>query len=77
MGGSKLIVTAYRENELGGTILGIKDITAEIQKVYRARAWFIGGMIVLLVGVAFIINWIVLRMLHQFFELMQSLRAVE
>lgn len=77
MGGSKLIVTAYRENELGGTILGIKDITAEIQKVYRARAWFIVGMIVLLVGVAFIINWIVLRMLHQFYELLQSMRAVE
>ena len=77
MGGSKLIVTAYRENELGGTILGIKDITAEIQKVYRARAWFIGGMIVLLVGVAFIINWIVLRMLRQFYELLQSMRAVE
>ena len=51
LGGRKLIVTAYRENELGGTILGIKDITAEIQKVYDTRAWFIGGMIVLLIGV--------------------------
>ena len=77
LGGCKLIVTAYPENELGGTILGIKDITAEIQKVYRARSWFIGGMILLLIGVAFIINWIVLRMLRQFYEILQSMRAVE
>ena len=77
LGGRKLIVTAYRENELGGTILGIKDITAEIQEVYHARSWFIGGMIVLLIGVAFIINWIVLQMLRQFYEILQSMRAVE
>ena len=77
LGGRKLIVTAYRENELGGTILGIKDITAEIQKVYDTRSWFIGGMIVLLIGVAFIINWIVQQMLRQFYEILQSMRAVE
>lgn len=77
LGGRKLIVTAYRENELGGTILGIKDITAEIQKVYDTRAWFIGGMIVLLIGVAFIINWIVSHMLRQFYEILRSMRAVE
>lgn len=77
LGGRELIVTAYRENELGGTILGIKDITAEIQKVYDTRSWFIGGMIVLLIGVAFIINWIVQQMLRQFYEILQSMRAVE
>lgn len=77
LGARKLIVTAYRENELGGTILGIKDITAEIQKVYDTRSWFIGGMIVLLIGVAFIINWIVQQMLRQFYEILQSMRAVE
>ena len=77
LGGRKLIVTAYRESELGGTILGIKDITRQIQEVYHARSWFIGGMIVLLIGVAFIINWIVLRMLRQFYEILQSMRAVE
>lgn len=77
LGGRKLIVTAYRESELGGTILGIKDITQQIQEVYHARSWFIRGMIVLLIGVAFIINWIVLRMLHQFYEILQSMRAVE
>lgn len=77
LGGRKLIVTAYRESELGGTILGIKDITAEIQKVYDTRSWFIGEMIVLLIGVAFIINWIVQQMLRQFYEILQSMRAVE
>lgn len=77
LGGRKLIVTAYRESELGGTILGIKDITQQIHELYHARSWFIGGMIVLLIGVAFIINWIVLRMLRQFYEILQSMRAVE
>ena len=77
LNGCKLVVTAYRENELGGTLLGIKDITAEIQKVYDTRSWFIGGMILLLIVVAFIINWIVQRMLRQFYEILQSMRAVE
>lgn len=77
LGGRKLIVTAYRESELGGTILGIKDITQQIQEVYHARSWFVGGMIVLLIGVAFVINWIVLRMLRQFYEILQSMRTVE
>ena len=77
LNGRKLVVTACRENELGGTLLGIKDITAEIQEIYNTRSIFIGGMILLLIVVAFIINWIVQRMLRQFYEILQSMRTVE
>lgn len=73
----KLIVTAKRNREFSGTVLAVKDITEDVQKVYTSRNIFVGVMLFLMVGVAFLINFIVQRMLRQFYMILQSMRQVE
>lgn len=73
----KLIVTAKRNREFSGTVLAVKDITGDVQKVYISRNIFVGVMLLLMIGVAFLINFIVQRMLRQFYVILQNMRQVE
>lgn len=77
LGKRNLIVTSQKNGELGGILVGVKDITGEIQAVYHERSVFIGVMLVLLTGVVFIVNMIVQHMLRQFYAILRSMRKVE
>lgn len=77
LGKRNLIVTSQKNGELGGILVGVKDITGEIQAFYRERSIFIGVMLVLLTGIVFIVNMIVQHMLRQFYAILRSMRKVE
>ena len=45
--------------------------------MYRMRNSFVVIMLVLIVGLAFLIHWIVMRLLRHFYDILKSIRAVQ
>lgn len=76
-GGEYLIVSSLYVRELQGVLLSVKDISKDIRYVYRMRNVFVGVMLVLLVGLAFLINAIVKRLLRHFYEILKSIRLIQ
>ncbi len=75
--GEHLMVSSLYVRELQGTLLFVKDISANIRYVYRMRNIFAAVMLVLLVGLAFLINAIVKRLLRQFYVILKSIRMIQ
>lgn len=75
--GRKLVVASMPVKELSGKLISVKDITEGIKQVYLIRNVFIFAMIVLTIVLAIVINWIVLRLLHQLYEILKSIRQVQ
>ncbi len=73
----KLIVSYMTVNELGGTLVCIKDITAGIQDTYRARTLFFAVMLIFIIVAAIFINSIVRHMLKHFYVILDSIRKVQ
>lgn len=75
--GEHLIVSYLHVRELQGTLLSVKDISAEVRYVYRMRNIFVAVMLVLLAGLAILINSIVKRLLRQFYDILKSIRVIQ
>ena len=73
----KLIVSTTQINEMNSTLLGIHDITREVQAVLDMRNVFVAAMILVLCLLAMIIDQIVKRMLRQFYSILRSIRLVQ
>lgn len=76
-GGEHLIISYLHVRELQGTLLSVKNISENVRYVYRMRNSFVGIMIVLFVGLAFLINYIVKRLLRQFYDILRSIRRIQ
>lgn len=76
-GEEHLIVSYLHVRELQGTLLSVKNISDNVLYVYRMRNSFVAIMIVLLVGLAFLINYIVKRLLRQFYDILKSIRGIQ
>lgn len=76
-GREHLIVSYLYIKEMQGTLLSVKNISENVQYVYRMRNIFVAIMLVLVVGLAFLINDIVKRLLRQFYEILKSIRAIQ
>lgn len=63
--------------ELGGTLVSVYDITDKVQQVYDMRTVFIVSMILILIMVAFFINFIVRGLLRKFYDILHSIRKVQ
>ncbi|MBR5993404.1 MAG: histidine kinase [Lachnospiraceae bacterium] len=74
--GKKFVVSGVYSKKLGGTLITVLDITANIKKVYNTRNFFVGVMVVVLILLAFIIDFIVKRMLRQFYAILESMEKV-
>lgn len=72
-----LIVSGLYVRELRGTLLSVKDISENVRYVYRMRNIFVAVMLVILVGLAFLINAVVKRLLRQFYEILKSIRVIQ
>lgn len=75
--GQKLIVSMTSINEMNSTLLGIHNITKEVQAVLDMRNLFVAAMILVLCLLAAIIDRIVKKMLRQFYSILQSIRLVQ
>lgn len=76
--GKNCVVISYMPmKELGGVFISVSDITKEIQNVSKLRNMFLTGMVVILLALTGIINYLVKRMLHQFYEILKTVRKVQ
>lgn len=73
----KLIVSTTQISEMNSTLLGIHDITREVQAVLDMRNVFVAAMLLILCLLAMIIDQIVKRMLRQFYSILRSIRLVQ
>lgn len=89
-GGKEQIQTSYRKSgsehfifsymyikEMKGTLLSVKNISDSVHYVYRMRNTFVAVMLVLVIGLAFLINAIVKHLLRQFYEILKSIRSIQ
>ena len=76
-GGEHLIVSYLYIREMRGTLLSVKNITENVRYVYRMRNSFVAAMLVLAVGLAFFVNFIVTRLLGQFYDILKSIRVIQ
>lgn len=76
--GSEYLILSYVHiKELNGTLLSVKNISESIWYVYRMRNIFVAVMLVLVIGLAFLINAIVKHLLRQFYEILRSIRGIQ
>ncbi len=76
-GGEHLVISYLYIREMQGTLLSVKNITENVHYVYRMRNIFVAVMLVLVVGLAFLINFIVMRLLRQFYDILKSIRIIQ
>ena len=76
-GGEHLVVSCLYIREMQGTLLSVKNITDSVHYVYRMRNIFVAVMLVLAVGLAFLTNFIVTRLLRQFYDILKSIRMIQ
>ncbi|MDE6847673.1 MAG: sensor histidine kinase [Lachnospiraceae bacterium] len=76
-GREQLVVSYLYIRELHGTLLSVKNISANIRYVHWMRNSFVAVMIIIIVGLAFLINYIVTRLLRQFYDILKSIRVIQ
>ena len=76
-GRKKLVVSGMYIREMSGTLICVKDITSDINKVRWSRLLFFIGMAVLTVFLALVINLIVQHLLGKFYDILKSIRNVQ
>lgn len=72
----KLLVSTIYSKRLGGYVVGVLDITADVGKVYRTRNIFIVNMILILVAMTFTINIIVRKVLRQLYVIIDNMNRI-
>lgn len=77
LGKEKLVVGYMPLEELNGTLICVHNITGDVQKVYHMRTVFIICGILLLVVLAFVINWIVRSVLRKFYDILYAIRKIQ
>lgn len=75
--GKKLVVGYMPLKELDGALFCVQDISAEVKQVYQMREVFIVVMILVLIGLAFLINQIVKGILRRFYGIIASIREIQ
>ena len=72
-----LIVSYLYVKDMQGTLLSVKNISANVRYVYRMRNVFVIIMLVIIIGLAFLINYIVKSLLRQFYNILRSIRVIQ
>ncbi|MCR4588882.1 MAG: histidine kinase [Lachnospiraceae bacterium] len=75
--GRKLVVTTLPVSALNGRLVSVMDITGDVRNVYRQRNIFVVVVLLLVILTGIMINYIVKRMLRQFYSILRSIRKVQ
>lgn len=77
VGGSKYVVSYIPLKEMNGTLISVQDITGAVRRLDTLQNIFIAVMLVVLVLLAYLVNRLVKRMLHQFHLLLNTMHTVQ
>ncbi len=72
----KSVISGMYIPELGGTLVSVDDITKSLNEVYRLRTNYIISMLIILAGMAFVIDVVVNHVLKRFYEVLATIRKV-
>lgn len=76
-GSEQWVITYMPIEELGGTLVSVRNITSDVEKIYASRNMFVAVMIVILLALTLVINLIVKRLLRQFYVMLKAVRKVQ
>ena len=77
VGKNKYVISYLEVPNMGVTLVETQDITEAVQSVYRSRTIFILMMILILIGLSFLINRIIMQMLRQFYTILDTIYEVQ
>lgn len=77
VGKEKYVISYLAIPNMGVTFVEIQDITENVQYVYQMRTVFIIMMILILIGLSFLINRIIIQMLRQFYIILDTIYEVQ
>lgn len=77
IGNQKLVIGMTPIAELSGVLLCVDDVSKDFAQIDKTRNQFIAAMGVALILLVFLINVIVKRVLHQFYDILSSIRKVQ
>ena len=72
----KTVLAGMYIRELGGTLVSFDDISPSIYGVYHLRTQFILWMLLILVILAFMVDYLVTHVLKKFYEVLATIRKV-
>ncbi len=72
----KSVISGMYIPELGGTLVSVDDITMSLNEVYKLRTNYIIGMLIILAGMAFVIDVVVNHVLKRFYDVLGTIRKV-
>ncbi len=72
----KSVVSGMYIPELKGTLVSVDDISESLSEVYKLRTNYIIGMLIILIGMAFVIDTVVNHVLKKFYEVLATIRRV-
>lgn len=75
--GMHLIVSSVYIKEMGCTLVSVQDISDSVRQLYQLGISLIGVMILLVIGLAVIINAIVKHLLKEFYIIIKSIRNIQ
>lgn len=76
-GKEHLVVSYLYIHKMQGTLLSVKNISENVRYVYWMRNSFVAIILIIMVGLAFLINYIVTRLLRQFYDILKSIRMIQ
>lgn len=76
-GGRRLVVGLQPLKELGGCLISVNDISADVGRIYHQRTWFVLGGILIMLLFAGMVNWAVKAVLSRFYGILKSIREVQ
>ncbi|WP_026488778.1 sensor histidine kinase [Butyrivibrio sp. XBB1001] len=72
----KSVISGMYIPELKGTLVSVNDISDSLSEVYKLRTNYIIGMLIILAGMAFVIDVVVNHVLKKFYEVLATIRKV-
>lgn len=72
----KSVISGMYIPELKGTLVSVDDITQSLNEVYKLRTNYIIGMLIILAGMAFVIDVVVNHVLKRFYDVLSTIRKV-
>lgn len=75
--GRQLVVGLQPLKELGGFLISVNDISGDVGRIYSQRTWFIFVGILIMLLLAWLVNWAVKAVLGRFYGILRSIREVQ
>lgn len=76
-GNQKYVISYLYLKEMRGTLISVRNITGEIQEIYRLRNITVCAALAIVALLTFLVNGIVKHMLKQFYDILKSIRRVQ